>query len=80
MFLGPFTGLPYKVYALQAATLPTNFAVFLLVSFPARLLRFVLVSVSTAVVGRWLNRYLDLRRQRTILVVAWIAFYAVFFA
>lgn len=43
MVLGPLSGTPYKAYAIHAAHSELNFGWFLLLSIPARLIRFVTV-------------------------------------
>ena len=52
LFVGPFVGTPYKIYAAKAAGAGIGFVHFLLVSIPARLLRFALVSL---IVG-WISK------------------------
>ena len=43
-FAGSVTGKPYKVYAAHAGSAGLNIAIFLLISVPARLLRFLLAT------------------------------------
>ena len=43
-FVGPLTGRPYKIYATYAGSSGENLGVFLLISVPARLLRFLVRS------------------------------------
>ena len=43
-FFGPITGRPYKIYAVYAGAKGISFPSFLLVSIPARLLRFILLT------------------------------------
>jgi membrane protein YqaA with SNARE-associated domain len=72
---GPIHGLPYKLYALNAAALEIPLVLFLLISIPARLIRFVLVTLLTAAVSRKLARYLTTRQIYIILGFFWIVFY-----
>ena len=55
LMLGPLSGTPYKLYAVQAAGAGTSIGLFLLVSAPARLTRFLLVTFVSnyALKGVW---------------------------
>ncbi|HTT99049.1 MAG TPA: hypothetical protein VMF58_13430 [Rhizomicrobium sp.] len=46
LFTGAMTGVPYKLYAVEAGAAHINPLLFALVSFPARLTRFVLTAVA----------------------------------
>lgn len=79
LFLGAMTGVPYKVYALQAAGLSLPLESFLLVTLPARLFRWLPVIFLTryicaAIAGRW-----SLGAARAALGCFWLLFYAAFF-
>lgn len=50
IFIGPLTGTPYKLYAAQAADAGIGLAVFILMSMPARGIRFVLVTLPSITV------------------------------
>ncbi len=79
LFVGPLRGTPYKIYALEAAQLGFGLGFFLLVSVPARLIRFVLVSLAAAGLGRLLGQRLSLLQLRIVHVTVWTAFYTWFF-
>jgi len=79
LFLGPLGGTPYKIYAVEAANLGFGFAVFIAVSIPARLTRFVLVTIVSGVASRVLRRRFSLRTVQMIYVGYWVVFYAWFF-
>ncbi len=79
LFIGPLIGTPYKIYALEAAGAGFGIWGFLLISIPARLLRFVLVTSVVALVSKGLKRFVQVRRLQLILVVAWISFYTFYF-
>ena len=77
---GGFTGVPYKVFAVEAAQLSMPLSVFLAMSVPARLLRWCLVvfiahKVCKAIVHRW-----SLKAARTALLAFWAIFYVAFFS
>jgi membrane protein YqaA with SNARE-associated domain len=79
LFLGSITGRPYKIYAVQAAPRGMPLWKFLLVSLPARGLRFVLaVLIAAGLAARLPPRWTP--HRRAICVVFWILFYGVFFA
>jgi membrane protein YqaA with SNARE-associated domain len=74
---GPASGIPYKVYAVQAAA-HTSLGPFLLVSIPARLERLLLSWALFAVVGRLLRKPVAAHPRQAIgaHAVYWIAIYA----
>ena len=79
IFLGPLLGIPYKIYAVEAAGAGIGLAVFLAVSVPARLLRFVVLTIvawaiSAALAGRASPRF-----RSGLLAGIWVAFYIVYF-
>lgn len=76
IFLGPLTGTPYKIYAVMTGSMGTSLPLFLLVSLPARSLRFVALTLVTA----WASRQHPFRRwsvtrKRLLLSVLWLVFY-----
>ena len=74
-FLGPIQGVPYKIYAAQAAGQGIGFASFLLVSIPARMLRFVLLTLIACLVTRKLCAGWTPRQRMLLLGSGWGAFY-----
>lgn len=81
LFVGPLTGTPYKIYAVEAGRLGLGLLPLLAVSVPARLVRFVLVTLlATGLVRAPGLRRLPLPRQRLLHAVAWTLFYAAFLA
>ncbi len=79
MFLGPITGTPYKLYAVLAPGAGIGLLWFLLVSVPARLIRFVLVTLVTSFVSTTVLKNLSTRARLTLLFGFWIVFYAAYF-
>jgi len=79
LFLGPLSGTPYKLYALEAADLQLGYWVFIAISIPARLLRFVLVTIMVGALNSLLRDRLSLPWRRGFLVACWIGFYAWYF-
>jgi membrane protein YqaA with SNARE-associated domain len=79
LFLGPLMAIPYKLYVAQAALNPIDLAMFLAISIPARLLRFVLTATGTKILFSFFKDKLDRRRITIIYFILWIVFYTVFF-
>jgi membrane protein YqaA with SNARE-associated domain len=80
LFLGPISGTPYKLYALEAGQLGIRWETFVLVSFPARLIRFVLVSVVIGAISQALASRCSLKNRQVLLAVSWAGFYAWYFS
>ena len=79
VFLGPLTGTPYKIYAALAPAAGISLLAFLAISVPARLLRFVLITLLVSFVS---ERFLDawtLRKRMALLLSSWTLFYAGYF-
>lgn len=64
--LGPLSGTPYKIYAALSPEAGIALGVFIAISIPARLIRFVLIVAVTA----WVSR---------TLLALWALFYIVYF-
>jgi membrane protein YqaA with SNARE-associated domain len=79
LFLGPLTGTPYKIYAVQAGAGEISLGLFLLVSGPARLVRFALITGLTIWICRWFSGMTIFLRQMIHLIV-WTTFYIWYFA
>lgn len=82
LMFGPLLGIPYKIYAIEWAARGGSLVLFLLVSIPARWLRFAL----SALLARGIANLLALWTHRraaaewTIVAIFWVAFYAWYFA
>jgi len=79
LFIGPLIGTPYKLYALEAGNIGFGLIIFLLISIPARLIRFLLVTSIAAGASLLLQRRLTLRFIRVLHVICWVSFYSWFF-
>lgn len=77
LFLGPVKGIPYKIYAVEWAAAGRSVVVLLLVSIPARLVRFLLTAAMAAAVRRATR--VPARIAITIHLAVWTAFYAAYF-
>jgi membrane protein YqaA with SNARE-associated domain len=78
IFLGPLTGTPYKIYAVEAPEFIGR-GRFLLNTAPARGERFVFVWAVFGALGTWLRRSRKWTTGRLAVVpgVFWVLFYAV---
>ena len=79
VFIGPAIGTPYKIYALEASGAGVGLLIFTLISVPARLVRFALVTMLASAASRSFQKWLSLRAITALHAAAWIAFYAVYF-
>jgi hypothetical protein len=78
---GPTSGIPYKVYAVEA-TRHINWFLFLLVSIPARLERLVITWALFAALGRLCGRYIAAHPGSAITFHAlyWVAVYGFYWS
>ena len=80
LFTGPLRGTPYKIYAVAAGGRGEELWSFLAISVPARLLRFLLLTLLAAWVAARPLRGWSLRRKRALHAALWGAFYSAYFA
>ena len=71
ILLGPLRGTPYKIYAVEWGAMHASFAGFLLISIPARYLRFLASVLIASAARRFVRSW--------ALTCAWAAFYAYYF-
>ena len=79
LFTGAMTGLPYKLYAVEAGAHGINPVLFALVSFPARLTRFLLTVVLAAAARETAAALRRPRWSYLAWAIGWIALYAFYF-
>ncbi|NVK75623.1 MAG: hypothetical protein HWE24_19285 [Oceanospirillaceae bacterium] len=79
LFLGPMLGIPFKIFAVEAAAASFNPILFLLISIPARMLRFVLLAYAARLIATKILSSLSQRSLTLIWLVGWIGFYALYF-
>lgn len=75
VFLGPIKGIPYKLYASFSHKAGIPFWRFLLVSIPARLIRFLIAALAAHFINIYLLPSLSIWLKLTITTLFWIAFY-----
>ncbi len=79
LFLGPMRGVSYKLYAAFVGAEQLSRTSFLLVSIPARLIRFVLVSLFATVITFWVRQRFPYRLKFAIHLGVWTIFYIAYF-
>jgi membrane protein YqaA with SNARE-associated domain len=78
ILLGPFFGIPYKIYAVYAHLI-TSIFYFLLISIPARVVRFVLATLATRyIIDKFLPNASYLIQIQVILIF-WVFVYSIYF-
>jgi membrane protein YqaA with SNARE-associated domain len=80
LFAGAFSGVPYKIFAVEAGRAGVDPGVFLAASVPARYARFAVTVLVTALVRYGLEGIGRERWAVFILTGFWLCFYAVYFA
>ncbi|MBD3654453.1 hypothetical protein [Kangiella sp.] len=76
---GPLQGLPYKTFAIQAYAAGISIEAFLLISIPARLLRFLAITYVARLIVRGLLNNLQSKQLVTIWAVVWVLVYGLYF-
>lgn len=79
VLLGPLSGTPYKLYAAEAARQGLSLPGLLAVSVPARLLRFLAVTLLAAWLAHGPFAALPQAAKFGAWALAWAAFYAAYF-
>src|SRR5437667_7969523 len=82
VLIGPLKGIPYKVYAVEWGARGGSFLPFLLISIPARYIRFVLASLAARGIARLIEPLTEHRPalEIAILTIIWVAFYGYYFS
>ena len=82
LLLGPLKGIPYKIYAVEWGARRGTFIGFLLISVPARYVRFFLAALAARVIARLIQPLTHHRAviEFSILIAMWTAFYTFYFA
>ena len=79
MILGAFTGVPFKIYAVEAGALGTGMMAFIGMAVVARIGRFIMGALIAAVAAQLLRRLFSERMIMLLFAGFWIAFYAWYF-
>jgi membrane protein YqaA with SNARE-associated domain len=81
VLIGPLKGIPYKIYAVEWGARGESFFAFLLISIPARYIRFFLATLAARGIARLIEPLTDHRApiEISILTIIWVAFYSFYF-
>ena len=81
VFLAPYSGIPYKVYAVEAPPVARELP-FLAATIPARAGRFVLVCLVFGLPAAWFRRVWNWSRRSLVAIHAmvWAVFYAFYWS
>jgi len=82
VLLGPLKGIPYKLYAVEWGARREGLISLMLISVPARYVRFFLATLAARLIARFLTPLTEhrARKELAILAVLWIAFYGFYFS
>ncbi|MFD1396776.1 hypothetical protein ACFQ49_02115 [Kroppenstedtia eburnea] len=80
ILLGPTRGIPYKIFAIQSQELGIGFLPFLLISIPARIIRFVGASLLAGWISHSLLKTWSLKAKYVLWMGAWLLFYGFYFS
>jgi membrane protein YqaA with SNARE-associated domain len=82
MMIGPLKGIPYKIYAVEWGAQGRSLAGFLLISIPARYIRFFLAAVVARLITRLIEPLTHRRASLELLIIAaiWTLFYGYYFS
>ena len=82
VMIGPLKGIPYKIYAVEWGAQGRSLISFLLISIPARYVRFFLAAVVARLIARLIEPVTERRASIEVLILAisWIAFYGFYFS
>ncbi len=78
VIMGPLSGTAYKIYVINAANFDFSLWWFLLISIPARLIRFMLVTILSYFLSQLISRKTNLSPLIVILSI-WSLFYLGYF-
>ncbi len=80
MFVAPFSGVPYKLFAAGAATAGLPLPMLLLLTIPARATRFVLLAFAVSAAAPRVRRRFGETAIRTVWSVVWCVNYALYWS
>ncbi len=79
ILLGPTQGLPYKTFAVQAYSSDISYWQFVVISIPARLLRFLAIAYLARLFVKTLAKKYSRESQMAIWGLVWVVSYLVYF-
>jgi hypothetical protein len=81
VLLGPMKGIPYKIYAVEWGSREGSLVTFMLISIPARYIRFFLAAFFARGIARLIEPLTHHRAATEMIILAclWIGFYVFYF-
>ena len=79
LLTGSFTGVPYKIFAAQAHAAGIGFSSFILISIPARLMRWLLAGAGVYLADTILLNRFSKKNVDIAFFTFWIQFYMIYF-
>ncbi|MFC3899959.1 hypothetical protein [Aliicoccus persicus] len=78
LITGPLFGVPYKIFA-SVAPEYTSLAIFLMVSIPARLARFLFISILSYMLSHYVFKQLSMTAKYCVWSAVWLIGYGIYF-
>ena len=79
IFIGPLFGIPYKIFAVHAPSAGISMGSLLLLSIPARFIRFSFVTIAAWGISKYALPQWPHSKKLLVLCVFWILFYVFYF-
>lgn len=79
LLLAPLKGIPYKIYAVAFGARHISFFYFIIVSFFARLIRFISITTLTGCIVFFLKKYVSVAKLYRIHLLSWFLIYIIYF-
>lgn len=79
LILAPLKGIPYKIYAVAFGANKMDFGLFILASFFARLIRFILITLIGGLLTKLISRYCQRKTLFYLHTYSWGIIYVVYF-
>jgi len=77
--VGPIKRVPYKIYGAYYGGLSLSYIMFMLISIPARLIRFLITIFLSNFVFKVVLTTISLKKKRQILALIWVIIYIIYF-
>ncbi len=78
VLLGPLLGIPYKIYAANSHSVMSVIA-FMLISIPARVVRFILIALLASQLSNSLLAGLSYENKMLVIIGLWVVAYGIYF-
>ncbi len=77
--IAPFKGIPYKIYAVILGQIKISFFQFIVISFFARLFRFLLITTLGIGITLYLKKHYPVKRIQLFHIFTWVSIYGLYF-